>query len=165
LGTMDRRFCEAGARTRLDRGSQSRDRIPLGRGTQQALRRDRGRDSSNSRSISLSRRGPRSSRQSRRQRPSRLSSPWRTTPLAPAWSRVSRGRAATSPPSAMRDHVYGNADNAATQGNAKVFQIGRRHQFANGFRGQCFSNAIIRNSLRPVTVGVTVATAAAKGEL
>ena len=40
---MDRRFCAAAARTRLDRGSQHRDRVSLGGGTQRALRRDRGR--------------------------------------------------------------------------------------------------------------------------
>ena len=43
LGPMDRRFCAAAARTRLDRGSQRRDRVSLGGGTQRALRRDRGR--------------------------------------------------------------------------------------------------------------------------
>ena len=40
---MDRRFCAATARTRLDRGSHRRDRVSLGGGTQRALRRDRGR--------------------------------------------------------------------------------------------------------------------------
>ena len=40
---MDRRFCAATARTRLDRGSHRRDRISLGGGTRRALRRDRGR--------------------------------------------------------------------------------------------------------------------------
>ena len=40
---MDRRFCAAAARTRLDRGSHRRDRVSLGGGTQRALRRDRGR--------------------------------------------------------------------------------------------------------------------------
>ena len=40
---MDRRFCAAAARTRLDRGSHRRDRVSLGGGAQRALRRDRGR--------------------------------------------------------------------------------------------------------------------------
>ena len=40
---MDRRFCAAAARTRLDRGPHRRDRVSLGGGTQRALRRDRGR--------------------------------------------------------------------------------------------------------------------------
>ncbi len=40
---MDRRFCAATARTRLDRGSHRRDRVSLGGGTRRALRRDRGR--------------------------------------------------------------------------------------------------------------------------
>ena len=40
---MDRRFCAATARTRLDRGSHRRDRVSLGGGTHRALRRDRGR--------------------------------------------------------------------------------------------------------------------------
>ena len=43
LEPMDRRFCAAAARTRLDRGSHHRDRVSLGGGTQRALRRDRGR--------------------------------------------------------------------------------------------------------------------------
>ena len=43
LEPMDRRFCAAAARTRLDRGSHRRDRVSLGGGTQRALRRDRGR--------------------------------------------------------------------------------------------------------------------------
>ena len=42
-GPMDRRFCAAAARTRLDRGPHHRDRVSLGGGTQRALRRDRGR--------------------------------------------------------------------------------------------------------------------------
>ena len=37
------RFCSAAARTWLDRRSQRRDRVSLGRGTQRALRRDRRR--------------------------------------------------------------------------------------------------------------------------
>ena len=40
---MDRRFCAAAARTRLDRGSHRRDRVSLGGGAQRALHRDRGR--------------------------------------------------------------------------------------------------------------------------
>src|SRR5712691_9456347 len=36
------RFCTAAARTRLDRGPHRRDRATLGRGTQQALCRNRG---------------------------------------------------------------------------------------------------------------------------
>ena len=40
---VDRRFCAAAARTRLDRGPHRRDRVSLGGGTQRALRRDRGR--------------------------------------------------------------------------------------------------------------------------
>ena len=40
---MDRRFCAAAARTRLDRGPHRRDRVSLGGGTHRALRRDRGR--------------------------------------------------------------------------------------------------------------------------
>ena len=40
---MDRRFCAAAARTRLDRGPHRRDRVSLGGGTQRALHRDRGR--------------------------------------------------------------------------------------------------------------------------
>ena len=40
---MDRRFCAAAARTRLDRGSHRRDRVSLGGGPHRALRRDRRR--------------------------------------------------------------------------------------------------------------------------
>ena len=36
-GAMDRRFCAAAARTRLDRGPHRRDRVSLGGGTQRAL--------------------------------------------------------------------------------------------------------------------------------
>ena len=43
LEPMDRRFCAAAARTRLDRGPHRRDRVSLGGGTQRALCRDRGR--------------------------------------------------------------------------------------------------------------------------
>src|SRR5262245_47450658 len=42
LGAMDCRFCAAAARTRLDRGSQPRDRVSLGRWTHRPVRRDRG---------------------------------------------------------------------------------------------------------------------------
>ena len=42
LGTMDRGFCAAAARTRLDRGSQPRNRVSLGRRTHRPVRRDRG---------------------------------------------------------------------------------------------------------------------------
>jgi hypothetical protein len=35
-------FCRAAARTRLDRESNRRNRVSLGRGPQRALRRDRG---------------------------------------------------------------------------------------------------------------------------
>src|SRR5262249_17398944 len=43
LEPLDRCFCAATARTRLDRGSQCRDRVSVGGGTFRTLRRDRGR--------------------------------------------------------------------------------------------------------------------------
>ena len=56
---MDRRFCAAAARTRLDRGPHRRDRVSLGGGTRaNAAPRSRP-SSSGSRSMSLSRREPR----------------------------------------------------------------------------------------------------------
>ena len=42
-GSMDRRFCAAVARARLDRGAHRRDRVSLGAGSHRALRRDRSR--------------------------------------------------------------------------------------------------------------------------
>ena len=94
---MDRRFCAAAARTRLDRGPHRRDRVSLGGRTHRALCRDRGRVRA---------------AQGRRHRhawpaqsppqagdighPDRLRDRggpgWR-----PAWSRAWRDRAATSP--------------------------------------------------------------------
>src|SRR5262249_56178120 len=40
---MDRRFCATATRTRLDRGSQHRDRVPVVGGTHRTRRRDGGR--------------------------------------------------------------------------------------------------------------------------
>ena len=72
---MDRRFCAAAARTRLDRGPHRRDRVSLGRGTHRALRRDRGRiRPAQGRCHRHVGQPPPSLRQSRRQRSSRSSS-------------------------------------------------------------------------------------------
>ena len=43
LESVDRCFCAAAARTRLNRGPQPRDQVSLGGRTQRALHRDRGR--------------------------------------------------------------------------------------------------------------------------
>ena len=95
---MDRRFCAAAARTRLDRGPDCRDRVSLGGGTQPSASPRSPPNSSGSRSMSLSRTQPQtSSRQSRRRRSSRsCSRRWRTR-SAWASSRVWRDRVATSP--------------------------------------------------------------------
>ena len=55
-GPLDRRFCAAAARTRLDRGPHRRDRVSLGGGTHRALLPRSRPSSSGSRSMSLSRR-------------------------------------------------------------------------------------------------------------
>ena len=95
---MDRRFCAAAARTRLDRGSHRRDRVSLGGGTPRALTPRSPPSSSGSRSMSSSRTEPRtSSRQSRRHRSSRSCSRRQGTRSATASSRAWRDRAATSP--------------------------------------------------------------------
>ena len=95
---MDRRFCAAAARTRLDRGSHRRDRVSLGRGTQRALRRDRGRV--RPAQGRCHRHG--GNRSSPRGKAGDIGHPDRVrgrrgTRLAPASSRVWRDRAATSP--------------------------------------------------------------------
>ena len=65
---MDRRFCAATARARLDGGPQHCDRVPMGRGTRRALRRARGRVCTAESSMSSSQAVPQQlSRQSRRQ--------------------------------------------------------------------------------------------------
>ena len=95
---MDRRFCAAAARTRLDRGPHRRDRVSLGGGTQRALRRDRGRVRPAQGRCHCH------GRDRRRRRgkagdighPDRLRGRRRTR-SAPAWSQVWRDRAATSP--------------------------------------------------------------------
>ena len=95
---MDRRFCAAAARTRLDRGPQRRDRVSLGGGTQRALRRDRGRvRPAQGRCHCHAATRRQSSQQSRRHRSSRSCSRRRAIRSAPASSPVWRDRAATSP--------------------------------------------------------------------
>ena len=108
---MDRRFCAATARTRLDRGSQRRDRVSLGGGTQRALRRDRGRvRPAQGRCHCHGGQPRRPSRQSKRHRSSRSCSRWRRTRLGPAWSRVWRDRAATSPACRPRSPILPASD-------------------------------------------------------
>ena len=96
LEPLDRRFCAAAARTRLDRWPHRRDRVSLGGGTQRALRRDRGRvrPAQGRRHRHVRKRSPRSKAGDIGR--SRSCSRWRRTRLAPAWSRVWRDRAATS---------------------------------------------------------------------
>ena len=95
---MDRRFCAAAARTRLDRGPHHRDRVSLGGGTQRALRRNRGRvrpaQGRCHRHI-WNRRCPRG-KAGDIGHPDRVRG-WRADPVGTAWSRAWRDRAATSP--------------------------------------------------------------------
>ena len=94
---MDRRFCAAAARTRLDRGSHRRDRVSLGGGAQRALRRDRGRVRP-AQGRCHRHGGTRSPRGKAGDigHPDRVRD-WRATRSAPASSQVWRDRAATSP--------------------------------------------------------------------
>ena len=94
---LDDRFCAAAPRAWLERGSHGRDRIPLGRGTQRARRRDRGRvrpaQGRRHRRVREAAALP----QSRRHRSFRSSSRSRAIRSAAVSSRVWLDRAATSP--------------------------------------------------------------------
>ena len=97
LEPLDRRFCAAAARTRLDRGPHCRDRVSLGGGTQRRFAEIAAEFVRLKVDVILTA-GTRGRRhESRRHRRSRSCSRLRATRSAPAWSRPWRDRAAMSP--------------------------------------------------------------------